>query len=35
MEVLVGFQHLLVTKWCVPGGVKAAGGGVSTPVETT
>jgi hypothetical protein len=33
--ILAGSQHLIVHKWCVPGGIKVAGGGVSDPVERT
>jgi hypothetical protein len=32
---LAGSQHLIVHKWCVPGDVKVAGGGVSDPVKRT
>jgi hypothetical protein len=34
-EIPAGVQHLLVPKWCVPGGVTVAGGGVPDPVERT
>lgn len=34
-QILVGIQHLRVSKWFVPGGVKVAGGGVSELVERT
>jgi hypothetical protein len=34
-ETLVGVHHLLVLKWCVPDGVKVAGGGDSKSVART
>jgi hypothetical protein len=34
-EILAGSQHLLVFKWCVPGGIKMTGDGVSDRVERT
>jgi hypothetical protein len=35
LEIRSGVQHLLVPKWCVPGDVAVAGGGVPFPVERT